>query len=325
MRRRDQLAAAADAVRRRPGATSDRAWAFGGASTCRASGRACRTITRRAIKLKCRQFPITVNDVVHSNVREGKGRAAIHAVPHGCADDAASSPAAMFVRTRPELASPDVKCSIVAVQRRPAAGWAAQMVGLLDDRLSASAGKPRRNQAEEPAPGDAPAMIPNYLSTEIDRRAIVAGLQLVPARSGEPGMQHFIESEYLPGPDVQTDDELLDYARRNGGTVFHPTSTCKMGSDPMAVVDPAIARAWDSGLRVVDASIMPTVASGNTNAPTIMIAEKGGGHDPTEGRISGVAPGPGSPWAHLNKLSTRHGFLLIWPCRAWLSAANARS
>jgi choline dehydrogenase len=87
-------------------------------------------------------------------------------------------------------------------------------------------------------------------------------------------MQHFIESEYLPGPGVQTDDEMLDHARRMGGTVFHPTSTCKMGNDPMAVVDPALRVHGLTGLRVVDASIMPTVASGNTNAPTIMIAEK---------------------------------------------------
>jgi choline dehydrogenase len=89
-----------------------------------------------------------------------------------------------------------------------------------------------------------------------------------------PDMQRFIESEYLPGPDVQTDDEWLDYARRAGGTVYHPTSTCKMGVDAMAVVDPELRVHGLAGLRVVDASVMPTVASGNTNAPTIMIAEK---------------------------------------------------
>ncbi len=81
-------------------------------------------------------------------------------------------------------------------------------------------------------------------------------------------------SEYLPGPDVQSDADLLDYARRTGGTTFHQTSTCRMGPDPMAVVDAELRVHGIGGLRVVDASIMPTVASGNTNAPTILIAEK---------------------------------------------------
>ena len=78
----------------------------------------------------------------------------------------------------------------------------------------------------------------------------------------------------MPGPGVTTDEQLLDYARNNGGTVFHPTSTCKMGTDPMAVVDPELRVHGIEGLRVVDASVMPTVVSGNTNAATIMIAEK---------------------------------------------------
>ena len=87
-------------------------------------------------------------------------------------------------------------------------------------------------------------------------------------------MRPFIASEYVPGPGVTTDEQLLDYARDNGGTVFHPTSTCKMGTDAMAVVDPELRVHGIEGLRVVDASVMPAVVSGNTNAATIMIAEK---------------------------------------------------
>jgi choline dehydrogenase len=89
-----------------------------------------------------------------------------------------------------------------------------------------------------------------------------------------PHLQRFIESEFLPGPAVQTDEQLLDFARQRGGTVYHPTSTCKMGNDPMAVVDPELRMHGVERLRVADASIMPTVVSGNTNAATIMIGER---------------------------------------------------
>ena len=87
-------------------------------------------------------------------------------------------------------------------------------------------------------------------------------------------MQQFVESEFQPGSAVETDAQLLDYARRRGGTVYHPTSTCKMGIDDMAVVDPQLRVRGVERLRVADASIMPSVVSGNTNAATIMIGEK---------------------------------------------------
>jgi choline dehydrogenase len=224
------------------------------------------------IKLRART-PITLNDVVNSNF--GKVKAGLQYLMFRTgALTMGVSPAAMFVRTRPELASPDVKCSISPFSAdRPQDGlhkWPGFTMIAYQLRPD-SRGEIKLKTA---TPSDAPAMIPNYLSAEVDQRAIVAGLQWCRRVLAHPGMQPFIESEYLPGPTIQTDDELLDYARRMGGTVFHPTSTCKMGNDPMAVVDPALRVHGLSGLRVVDASIMPTVASGNTNAPTIMIAEK---------------------------------------------------
>ena len=90
-----------------------------------------------------------------------------------------------------------------------------------------------------------------------------------------PALQPFIREESLPGANVRTDDELLDYARRNGGTCYHASCTCMMGQHAMAVVDDELRVHGLDGLRVIDASVMPTVTSTNTNAPTIMIAEKG--------------------------------------------------
>jgi choline dehydrogenase-like flavoprotein len=112
------------------------------------------------------------------------------------------------------------------------------------------------------------------LSDKNDQRTVVDGLKLIRRLLGTRHFDPFIETEFRPGPEVQTDDELLNYARQFGGTVYHPTSTCRMGNDPMAVVDPELRVHGIEGLRVVDASIMPTVASGNTNAATIMIGEK---------------------------------------------------
>jgi len=127
---------------------------------------------------------------------------------------------------------------------------------------------------KSPDPFDAPAVYPNYLATETDQRTIVAGLQLIRRILATPQMQDFIETEFQPGRAVASEEELLDYARRRGGTVYHPTSTCKMGSDPLAVVDPELRVHGIDGLRVADASVMPMVVSGNTNAATIMIGEK---------------------------------------------------
>jgi choline dehydrogenase len=123
-------------------------------------------------------------------------------------------------------------------------------------------------------PADPPAVYPNYLATETDRQTIVEGLKLLRRIMATPRMQRFVESEFQPGPAIESDEQLLDYARRRGGTVYHPTSTCKMGVDAMAVVDPELRVHGLDGLRVADASVMPTVVSGNTNAATIMIGER---------------------------------------------------
>jgi choline dehydrogenase len=185
-----------------------------------------------------------------------------------------TSPAALFARTRPELASPDIKCSISPFSAdRPQDGlhpWSGFTLIAYQLRPE-SRGQIKLKTAE---PADPPAVYPNYLAAETDQRTIVAGLRLCRQLLANPHLQRFIESEFLPGPAVQSDEQLLDFARQRGGTVYHPTSTCKMGNDAMAVVDPELRVYGVGGLRVADASIMPTVVSGNTNAAAIMIGER---------------------------------------------------
>jgi choline dehydrogenase len=130
-------------------------------------------------------------------------------------------------------------------------------------------------EARSPNPAEQPAINPRYLAEDTDRRAVIGGLKMVRRLFAAPAMKQYVVAETLPGADVQTDDELLDYARQYGSTVFHATCSCKMGRDQLAVVDDQLRVHGLQGLRVIDASVMPAVTSTNTNAPTIMIAEKG--------------------------------------------------
>ena len=225
-----------------------------------------------AIKLRCK-LPITVNDVMLSNARKLKAALEYYMFHRGPLS-MISSPAALFARTRPELASPDVKCSISPFSAERPQDGLHRFSGFTMIAYQLRPESRGEIKLKSPDPFDAPAVHPNYLATETDQRTIVAGLKLCRQILATPHMQSFIEAEFQPGSAVESDEELLDYARRRGGTVYHPTSTCKMGNDPMAVVDAELRVHGVDGLRVADASIMPTVVSGNTNAATIMIGEK---------------------------------------------------
>jgi choline dehydrogenase len=126
-------------------------------------------------------------------------------------------------------------------------------------------------------PASAPAIAPGYLSTEEDRATAVRALRLTRAVVAQPALARFAPQEHLPGPRVQSDADLARAAGDIGTTIFHPTCTCAMGrpDDPRAVTDAELRVRGVAGLRVIDASIMPTITSGNTNTPTIMIAERG--------------------------------------------------
>jgi len=119
-----------------------------------------------------------------------------------------------------------------------------------------------------------PTIQPNYLSTETDRRVAADSIRVTRRILATRAMSRHEPDEYLPGPDVKSDDDLARAAGDIGTTIFHPVSTCRMGPDEMAVVDERLQVRGVGGLRVVDASVMPTITSGNTNSPTIMIAEK---------------------------------------------------
>ena len=122
-----------------------------------------------------------------------------------------------------------------------------------------------------------PVIQPNYLSTEQDRRVAVESLRLARRISAADALAKYHPQEFMPGPSYESDDALIDAAGNVGTTIFHPVGTCKMGpaSDPKAVVDARLRVHGIAQLRVVDASIMPTITSGNTNSPTVMIAERG--------------------------------------------------
>jgi choline dehydrogenase len=124
---------------------------------------------------------------------------------------------------------------------------------------------------------EAPAIQPNYLATEKDRNVLLSGQKLIRRLLNETSLKKYVVEEMMPGPSVQTDDELKAYARRQALAGYHYCGTCKMGpaSDPLAVVDATLKVHGLDRLRVIDASIMPDITSGNTNAPTMMIAEKG--------------------------------------------------
>ncbi len=188
----------------------------------------------------------------------------------------AASLVAASVKVLDELATPDVQALFAAGSYAPGPGRR------LEDKPGMTSGmwqmRPLSRgyvEAKSNRPGEAPAINPRYLSEERDRRAVVGGLRLVRKWFDAPALAKYVAAETQPGSDVQSDDELLDYARQTGSTVFHATGTCKMGSDAMAVVDDRLRVRGLERLRVIDASVMPAVTSTNTNAPTIMVAEKG--------------------------------------------------
>lgn len=188
-----------------------------------------------------------------------------------------SSPALVcgYVKTRPEVIAPDIQYQFIH------ASYSDPTVRKLDPypgmTVNVCIARPNSRgfiHVSSSDPRDAPKIHPNFLTDATDGSTIVAGMKICRRVMENKAFDEYRDVELRPGSDVRSDDEWLDFARSYGQTVFHPVGTCKMGSDANAVVDDQLRVHGITGLRVVDASIMPTIVSANTNAATLMIAEK---------------------------------------------------
>ena len=217
--------------------------------------------------------PITVNDVVNrfdrrmwAGLRYVLFRKGPLAVSAGYAGG--------FFRTDPRLASPDVQAHLLLFSADKPGGslhpWPGMTTSICQLRPE-SRGTLRIKSAD---PAEAPEIKLNYLSTEGDKRTMVQGLQLLRWIMAAPALKPFVAEERDPGPGCTSEADVLAFVRARGTTIFHPASSCRMGIDEAAVVDTELRVKGVGRLRVADASVMPTVVSGNTNAACIMIGEK---------------------------------------------------
>ncbi len=185
-----------------------------------------------------------------------------------------------FVKTRPELSSPDVQFHILPATMDLEKFKTQQVMEL--NKFPGLTTAPCQLRPESRGsihikssdPREYPAIRPNYLADPLDQETAIAGIRWARKIVSQPAMEKYRGEEIMPGEAIESDDEILGFAREAGSTIYHPVGTCKMGTDDMAVVDSQLRVKGVSGLRVIDASIMPRLISGNTNAPTIMIAEK---------------------------------------------------
>lgn len=179
-----------------------------------------------------------------------------------------------FFKTDPSLPTPDVQIHFILFSADGVGQTLHKFPGFLASVCQLRPQSRGFVHIKSADPMAAPAIQPRYLSEAADRDVLVNGTKLMRKIMAAPAMARYVAEELNPGPAFQSDADLLQYARDKGTTVFHPTSTCRMGADTTAVVDEQLRVRGFEGLRVADASIMPTVVSGNTNAAVIMIGEK---------------------------------------------------
>ncbi len=185
--------------------------------------------------------------------------------------------ASAFLRILPGAERPDVQVSFRPLSATVSPGGAFAIhdfAGLTSACCLLRPESTGRLELRSNDPNDPPAIHANYLATENDQRAFVGGYRFSRKIFETQPLKDHVTEEYWPGRDVRSDDEILDFIRTHAESMYHPVGACRMGDDPLAVVDAQGRVRGLAGLRVIDASIMPTIPSGNTNGPTIMLAEK---------------------------------------------------
>jgi len=180
----------------------------------------------------------------------------------------------LFTRVMPQSASPDIQFHFATLSADMAGAKPHPFPGFTMSVCQLRPSSRGRVRLASRDPMAAPSMQPYYLSTGEDRACAVAALRYARRLAATKALSPYVVEELRPGAAVRSDDELLAFARAYGATIFHPSGTCSMGHDAMAVVDDRLRVRGVGALRVVDCSIMPTLVSGNTNAPVVMIAEK---------------------------------------------------
>lgn len=220
----------------------------------------------------------TINDIVNSPIGKMRGGLDFFIRRRGWLRTA-SMAAQMAARSSPDVSHADIKLQINAISNDFSKG------GLLHYPVEKEKGislltwpmytrSKGHSHIASRMPWDQPDIVTNFLSDPYDQRLTVAGLRLTRKVAEQPALQRYIVSETFPGVDVRSDDELLAYAKATGITVYHPTTTCRMGSSSDDVVDAQLRLRGLSGLRIADASVMPSIPASNTNACSIMIGER---------------------------------------------------
>jgi choline dehydrogenase len=179
-----------------------------------------------------------------------------------------------FMKALPDALTPDIQFHVATLSADMAGGQVHPYSGFTFSVCQLRPTSRGHVRIRSTDPLAAPEMVPNYLSTQEDQNTLLVGVKLARALAQTQAMQGLVKHEVRPGPKTQNDAQWLDFCRDQGATIFHPSGTCKMGQDPMAVLDERLRVRGVLGLRVVDASAMPTLVSGNTNAPIVMMAEK---------------------------------------------------